>query len=247
MPTRGRAELALRSARQVQATAADPFSFEFIIACDDDDGEQRDALERGLRDSQIPFSLATTPRLGYANLHIYNNILASHASGQWLCIWNDDVLMQTQDWDVVLREHASKFVVVDPEISNANAEQFRFGLFPMVPRAWFQVLGHLSASAHNDTYILLLADALGLRWPGLLTVYHDRFDESGRNDDETYRARAYGTDDFYNDPPLLARMNLDARRLGRAIRRQPGLLMRVNLRDDPTRPPRHKFGVRTPA
>lgn len=195
-----------------------------MLGIDNDDLDSGDAIVQACQD--LPCAVWPVPffPLGYANLHRYNNELALRASGDWLAIWNDDVVMETPAWDTALRA-VRDFRVLDPHVRNA-AKLFQNGLFPVVPRAWLDTLGHLSANPHCDTYMFLIADALKVRQLDWM-VYHDRFDESGRNNDATYRARTYATMDFYNHAPTLARMNWDARRLGRVLGRQPGVIMRV--------------------
>jgi hypothetical protein len=41
------------------------------------------------------------PRIGkgYDSLHEYYNELASKATGDWLMLWNDDAVMETEGWD----------------------------------------------------------------------------------------------------------------------------------------------------
>ena len=231
LPTRLRAALATRAIEQLAATAADPACFEILLGVDDDDQESGAAIRAACHDLGPTLVLRIFPPMGYANLHRYNNALAQAATGRWLAIWNDDVVMETVKWDNELRA-IDFFCVVDPQIRNSNQTRFNSGLFPIVPRSWFDALGHLSANPHCDTYMFFVAETLKIRHP-LWTVYHDRFDESGRNNDATYQAREYKTIDFYNDPDVIARVNWDARRLGRLIGRPPGVVMRTNLRDNP--------------
>lgn len=229
LPTRQRAALATRAIEQLVATANDPECFEVMLGVDNDDEENGGAITRACADLPCTIYIMPFEPLGYANLHRYNNELARFANGSWLAIWNDDVLMETVGWDTELRRQRD-CVVLDPHVRNARSP-FQSGLFPVVPRRWFDVLGHLSSNPHCDTYMFLIADALKIREPGW-TVYHDRFDESGQNNDATYQARAYATNAFYDDPDVLARINWDARRLGRALGHPPGVVMRIQTQDE---------------
>lgn len=232
LPTRQRVALATRSITRLAELAADPAAIEIVLGIDEDDKQSGvdimfECLPLGVQLQVLPFE-----PMGYANLHRYNNALAKASRGAWLAIWNDDVLMETPQYDDVLRDQHA-FVVLDPTVSNA-APVFRTGLFPVVPRQWLTTLGHLSANPHCDTYMFLIADALKIRRPGW-TVYHDRYDETGQNADATYKARVYATENFYDNPDVLARLNWDARRLGRVLGRAPGGVMRVPLRSDARR------------
>lgn len=217
LPTRARAQLAARTIESILTHAIDPNTFEVLLGVDDDDRENTITLGCDLGRLKVRHRFVTFPRLGYSNLHHYNNALARSATGKWLWIWNDDCLLRTPAWDRQFAAYAGHFSLLDPVIPNA-APEFQHGLFPCVPAQWLTTLGYLSANRHCDTYMCLIADALRLRRKVTdLAVFHDRFDETGDNNDLTYQERSYATSDFYNDPAILAQLNLDARRLARML------------------------------
>lgn len=226
LPTRGRVSLAARSIESIYNTATDRASIEICLGIDTDDSESLALLPR-LKELKVAFQWVEFSRHGYAGLHHYNNELARNASGRWLAIWNDDLLLRTDGWDDKIAALGPTFCLLDPCAANA-APQFQYGLFPMVPAAWRDTLGYLSASRHCDTYMCLIADALRLRHKTSdIELFHDRFDETGANNDATYRDRCYGTDSFYDDPATLGRLNLDIRRLARVLGVPAGGITRV--------------------
>lgn len=216
LPTRGRAALACKAMDSLLQTVAEPAHIEFMLGMDHDDKEQGDQVIAWCREHQVNFQALEFPRLGYKNLHQYNNVLARFSSGSWLMIWNDDLTMLTHNWDDVLHDHIGRFLVFDPKAMN-SAKRFQHGLFPIVPRKWLTTLGHLSVSPHCDTYMFFVADGLNARRSGPFRVYHDRFDETGNNNDTTYQEREYQTVDFYKDENLLATLNNDIQKLAQAL------------------------------
>ena len=217
LPTRGRPDLVLRSLRSIVEHASQPKDIEVMFGIDDDDLASWQAIKAGME--KLPAlayqAIAFTP-MGYQHLHHYNNMLAAKAQGQWLFIWNDDCLMETQGWDEFLRDVRNEFGLLDPKISNA-AGQFERGLFPLVPKKWFALTGHLSASCQTDTYLTLVANALHLRYAAPFSIFHDRYDETGHNLDATYKARVYQTEEFYRSDLLCAQMNHDAAVISKAL------------------------------
>lgn len=230
LPTRARSGLVRRSLASLVMTAADAASIEIMLGTDLDDTEEGDAAELACREFGLRYQRLRFPPLGYAQLHRYNNALARAARGAWLMLWNDDVLMQTWHWDESFRDVGDRFWLLDAAVSNANQARFRHGLFPAVPATWPAVTGWLSRSPQCDTYLGLIATALDIRYGGSLTVYHERFDETGLNNDATYQARGYTTTDFYDDRLTLAAMNYDARRLARRFGLHARVLHRTNVR-----------------
>lgn len=159
LPTRKRIERLLRSLDSLISLAHNPIQIEFLIKVDDDDQETLAALQ-GVA-PLIPTSLQAiiSPRGGgYSDMHIWYNVLAAHALGDWLLIWNDDALMKTEKWDAVLAG-----MVLDPAIWHGvrdiccmapsfNGELGCTALF-FLRRKVTQLLGRLSAIPHCDTWV----------------------------------------------------------------------------------------------
>lgn len=218
MPTRGRPQLALRSLRSLAEHTAKPARIEIMLAVDEDDLASWDQMRAGLVDLPFPYQCVAYEPLGYGRLHEYNNSLAAKAQGKWLFIWNDDCLMETPRWDDFVAEVGDDFGLLDPIISNAH-EQFQRGLFPLVPKRWFSIVGHISLSCQTDTYLTLVANALGCRYAAPFSIYHDRYDETGHNNDATYQARTYQTDEFYQSDAMCLSMNHDVALIAKALGR----------------------------
>ena len=212
LPTRGRCAALRRSIESLRKTATDASSFEVLLALDDDDRETLDQLER----NPIPASrLLVGRRVGYVNLHHYVNALCSQATGDWLFLWNDDVLMETENWDGIIASYTGRFLLLNPD-SNHNNQAIGNCPFPLLPRRWFELLGHVAMNNHFDTWAELVAKQLGIMTDIPVCVLHDRFDLTGGNDDQTARERVFTTSTFFG-PEVQAMIREDAVRLREQI------------------------------
>lgn len=124
--------------------------YELLVAVDSDDdiaGYQK--LERG------NVHIYTMHRYGYTNLHEYYNFLAAIAKGDWIGLFNDDTLMETNDWVEKIAQHDHTI----PQVLNPWNE--RDNLFPLISRAWYEAVGHFSLNTHADSWVQQVAEIDG--------------------------------------------------------------------------------------
>lgn len=147
-PSRNRAEMLRESLASLGRG-----SYEVLVAVDEDD-PQLEVYKQINRESE-KVRLSVMPRYGYQNLHEYYNRLASKARGDWIGLWNDDTLMQTEDWieKITAHDHTA------PKVLNPWKEPDN--LFPFISRAWYQALGHFSRNTHADSWVQQVAEILG--------------------------------------------------------------------------------------
>jgi hypothetical protein len=122
---------------------------------------------------------------GYNNLHRYVNGLAEHSQGPWLFFWNDDAVMKTTAWDARIRERTGEFKLLSVYTHNNHP----YSIFPILPREWFEILGHISQHSSNDAYVSQLAYYLDIFERIDIHCDHNRFDITGINNDATYQQR----------------------------------------------------------
>ena len=103
LPTRGRAEMLERSIQSLISLAKNPNQIQLMLAFDNDDEVGTKHFEQvvqpWLDDHMINYTAMTFDPLGYIRLNEYVNELARNSDARWLVFWNDDAVMQTQDWD----------------------------------------------------------------------------------------------------------------------------------------------------
>lgn len=173
--SRGRPAALREAVTGLLALAGDMPAVEVIVAADPDDPDTvTSAGESGAACWVAP------QRYGYTGLHLYLNELAKQAKGTW-CLWfNDDMRMQTQGWDTVIR--ASRPAILWP---SANHVQHA-NICPAWPRAWSDAMGHVTPTTHLDTYLQYLGEALHRHDRVPVEIIHDRADVTGNHDDQTY-------------------------------------------------------------
>lgn len=189
LPTRGRTDMLKRSLLSLLDLAQNPAEIEIMLAFDNDDKESldwcRDNVFPELEHRGVDALVIEFTPLGYLKLHEYLNALAGLAGGNWLMFWNDDAVMQTQDWDQRIVEHNGKFLCLRMPTHN----QHPYAIFPIVPRDWYYLLGHLSNHQLTDATISQISYMLNIVKNINVEVLHDRFDITGNNHDATFKNR----------------------------------------------------------
>lgn len=189
LPTRGRTEMLKRSLLSLFDLANDPTEIELLLAFDNDDKESLEWCQQNvfpeLESRGVDATVVEFTPLGYLKLHEYLNALAGLANGNWLMFWNDDAVMQTTDWDLRIREYDGRFLCLRMPTHN----QHPYAIFPIVPRDWFYLLGHLSNHQLTDATISQISYIVNIVQNIDVDVLHDRFDITGNNHDTTFKNR----------------------------------------------------------
>jgi len=184
LPTRKRIPLIKRCIESLLDNASDPSKIQLLFGVDDDDQKSIDFL----RDIKHPIrSVIKFKRLGYENLHQYNNSLASYAQGTWIMIFNDDAIMQTKNWDLEIAKFDGQFKLLRVQEQTGHP----YSIFPIVPWDWFRCLDHLSLHGQNDAWLSEIAYMLDVMQDVPIKVLHDRADITGKNNDEIFKERVY--------------------------------------------------------
>ena len=189
LPTRGRTHCLRRSVLSLIDLARDPHSVELLFGMDrDDEATIQWCIEYLLPELEkigIVYTVIQFEPMGYIRLNDYVNYLAGQATGSWLMFWNDDAVMNTEAWDDRIRDHDGQFRVLRMPTHN----QHPYAIFPIIPRAWYELLGNVSEHQLNDAWISQIAYLLDIMQDIAVKVTHDRKDLTGNNDDDTFRGR----------------------------------------------------------
>jgi hypothetical protein len=198
IPSRRRTRLLTATTAGLLERARCPQDVEFLVAADPDDEETRLL--------QVPqaWILVTPERWGYQGLDRYYNALARAASGEWLLVWGDDAILETDGWDEVIRAEppailwARSCVPGAPEGSPSE--------FPVLPAAWVRHLGRVTGHFSADLWINMLAALTGTGRHIPLVVTH------GDTPDATAAERTFGGPGF-GSGVVRAGIEGDARKL----------------------------------
>lgn len=189
LPTRGRTKLLQESLNSLIDLADCAEGLEFLLAFDDDDPTSAEFFTNSIAPALIKkgcqYFVFQFPRMGYAHLNRYLNFLGKHARADWWVFWNDDAVMLDSGWDTEICSRGDQFCIQAFDTHKSHP----YSIFPIVPRAWFDILGHLSQHALNDAYISQIAWLLDIMIRIPVKVEHRRFDLTGSNKDKTYEER----------------------------------------------------------
>ena len=166
-------------------------NLEVLVALDEDDPRLADYA--GIGSVTI-----IGPRHGYSSLQRYYNELACRARGDWLLLWNDDCLMQTPEWIEIVHSFDGQLVVLNPRTNHDNWK-VDMNVFPIFPRKLVELMGHVSLSRHNDSWLEYVARDAGIMVRVPISIQHDRADLTGNNDDVVFADRRLDHEGFHSD------------------------------------------------
>jgi hypothetical protein len=192
MATRGRPELAFKSLKSMIDLAHNVDEIEFCVAIDNDDIKSMDYFKETVvpwfEEKDHNILVMTFDRLGYANLPKYMETLALQSRGAWFIVWNDDALMESQDWDKEIVSYTGQFKLL---AFKDNHNEHPYSIFPIVPREWVVLFGTISPQQAIDAWVSQIAYIVDCFQRIEATVTHDRHDLTGNNDDSTYAEREF--------------------------------------------------------
>ena len=189
LPTRGRTAALDRSLIGLLEKADDLDSIQVLLGLDTDDTvgitHFQEKLQTRLDDMGVHYTAMTFEPMGYSQLHDYVNALARASSADWMFFWNDDAVMETPGWDTEICKYTGQFKLLAVHTHNDHP----YSIFPIVPRAWLDVIGHLSLHSMNDAWLSQNAYCIDVYQRIAVNVLHDRADLTGNNLDATYKER----------------------------------------------------------
>jgi len=188
LPTRGRTESLQRSIMSLVTNADDPSRIEILLAFDNDDTVSSSWFQSNIADqitkAGVQYTAWELPRMGYIRLNEYVNYLARQSRGRWLMFWNDDAVMESAGWDLSISQEQDFYVLRIP-----THHDHPYAIFPIVPRAWYDLFGYISAHQISDAWVSQIAYMLDIIKNIDVKVTHDRHDLTGNNKDTTYDQR----------------------------------------------------------
>jgi hypothetical protein len=189
LPTRGRTDALKRSIMSLIHLADSPSEIQLLVGFDTDDSESSDYFIEHIapeidRAGASYTCLAFEP-MGYIRLNEYVNELAKIATSDWLMFWNDDAVMETAGWDKEIVKHTGKFCCLRMPTHNSHP----YAIFPIVPKAWYELFDYLSAHQISDAWISQISYMLDIMITVPIEVVHDRHDLTGNNHDDTFKNR----------------------------------------------------------
>lgn len=189
LATRGRTDSLGRSIRTLVTLADNIKRVQLMFAFDNDDeigfGYFNNDLKPWLDEQGVAYTAMRFQRMGYVNLHKYNNAMAKQTDARWLVIWNDDAVMESPGWDTTIMSYEGQFKL----LSFCTHNMHPYSIFPIVPRKWYDILGYISPHPTQDGWVSQQAYMLDIYQRIQVNVLHDRFDLTGNNNDDIFANR----------------------------------------------------------
>ncbi len=198
LPTRARTDSLTNSVTSVIETAKHVDKIQILFAFDNDDQVGLDhfstVIQPWLDQRNISYQALGFESMGYVGLNRYYNALAKIATADWLFVWNDDAVMDTQHWDQVIRQYDGQFKVLKVHTHNEHP----YSIFPIVPQSWVDTIGVLSRHQMIDAEISQNGYMLDIIQIVDIWVTHAQSELTGTQDSTS--ARKYRFEGNPNDP-----------------------------------------------
>lgn len=213
LPTRGRTMALTRSVLSLVNRVRDISRIQILLGFDRDDTvgleHWRTSLKPILDDRKVQYTALMFEPLGYIRLNEYVSELARQSDAAWFMFWNDDAVMESQNWDQEIMKYQGQFKC----LAVHTHREHPYSIFPIVPRAWLDVFGYLSPHQISDAWISQVSYMLDILERIPVWVEHDRYDLTGNNGDETFYNRPMlenqpnNPEDFHSDKWHAKRIN----------------------------------------
>ena len=191
LPTHKRTDALSRSVLSLINLANKINDIQFVFGIDNNDDIGRshfvDVLQPELDKRSINYTALEFEPLGYLGLNQYFNTLAKNANADWLFVWCDDAIMETQGWDDRIRECTGEFKLLKTHTHNEHP----YSIFPIIPAEWHELNGYLSRHQLVDAEVSQIAYLLDIMKIIDVNVTHDRADLTGNNADENAAKKKY--------------------------------------------------------
>ena len=215
MPSRGRPGLLAQAIDSLWSLAKDKGNVEILVKADEDDKATIDVVGKIKKFApEIQLRLFVTPRgRGYLDIHHwYNDILAPESKGDWLWIFNDDAVVETQDWDQIL----AKLVAVMPwhpyvgdvfvAIAETNGDQ-QSNESVILRRCTYEIMGHCFLSPYGDSWLVRVMEMVeSLARLTHIKVKHKRKEVQDQTRIDTDASHQVGIDTLNSEPAIRARI-----------------------------------------
>lgn len=169
IPSRKRPHGLGNTIRSLIKHAHDPSNIEILLRFDRDDeasiiwwNENKEEFKKYCK----AFASDRVPG-GYENLHIMYNELAEKSTGDFLFIFNDDLLMTTDGYDNILSSISEKNIILQPSWNHRS-----WNTFPIISREVYETIGMVSPHVHLDRWIDYLGTEAGIQMKVSIHVDH---------------------------------------------------------------------------
>ena len=174
LPTRGRTDALTTSVTSIIDLAHNVSRIQLLFGFDNDDetglNHFTKVIQPLLDQRGVAYEAQSFKSMGYAGINRYYNHLAKSTDSDWLFVWNDDAVMETQGWDQVIEQYTGQFKLLKVHTHNDHP----YSIFPIMPRAWYNLMNHLSRHQMIDAELSQLAFLLDIMQVIDVNVTHNQ-------------------------------------------------------------------------
>jgi len=168
IPTRNRSHHMINVINNLIDKVSDINNIEILLRMDDDDVDSISVLKNTFNEymgSLIKIVIGDRGR-GYFDLPKFYYELSEISIGEWLFIYNDDIIMDTENFDLLLIEHCDKKIILQTIGENGSSHGGIIGgnwFFPIIHRDIIKNLGHYTIDTpYIDGWIRVIGEKLNL-------------------------------------------------------------------------------------
>lgn len=184
IPSRGRPEELLTSINSLGLNS----EIEILVWLDSDDPKLEQYRELLKTNPFVRFFVKD--RIGYKNFHLMVDFLARQAKYDWYFLFNDDSYMENSDWLKVFKDFVRPFEPTNqPIVINIWGQGIVVNnLFPIISRAYFDILGHISLTQNCDDWIRIVGMGANISYDLKgIKPKHRKYGGGGTLNDETFQ------------------------------------------------------------
>lgn len=153
IPTRKRFNNVKNTINSLINNCSDINNIEILLRLDSDDVETITSLNNFILENnhQELIKLYIGDRKnGYGSLNDFNYELYTISKNEFLFIINDDIIVETKNYDLLVKPFKNKITILNHEI---NGVCYGTWFFPIVSRKLIEIMGHISKSTYYDGWL----------------------------------------------------------------------------------------------
>jgi hypothetical protein len=173
-PSRDRCDKLGHTLDSVLKNCSNVNNIEILVKVDSDDLNTIDFLKKYGREDIIKVIISDRKN-GYESLHEYYNELYENSVGEFIFCINDDLTVDTVNWDLEVSKFSGEFVCLH---HNPTPPHNDVWYFPVISKKILDVIGHVSMSVFYDGYLFYMLKDLNLFRRVNITINHTTIDDN---------------------------------------------------------------------
>jgi|LakMenEpi03Aug12_release.lakeMendotaPanAssembly.Ray.scaffolds.fasta_scaffold66348_3 hypothetical protein len=168
IPTRQRSHHMINVINNILDKVSDPNNIEILLRMDDDDMDSVNIIKNTFPQhiGHLIKILVGNRGGGYYDLPKFHYELSEQSAGEWIFLYNDDVIMDTKNFDLFILENHNQKIILQSIGENGGSHGGIAGgnwFFPIIHRDIVKNLGHFTIDTpYADGWIRVIGEKLNL-------------------------------------------------------------------------------------